>query len=235
MIAGLTGAVKDYVKVDNKFDLDQTAAVARRFTSFNGDSIKNWSLPIEEGNVDGQSVLFLRPEPAVPTLNIFRGLDPHDAEPRTVKFAIENGTGKNGQAAQVQEAFRAVGYQAEVGGSTVAPTARTTIRYGFGGQDVASQIERHLTAGATITGDPELGVGEVVLVTGDDFTTVMRRPRPWVPPAAPPSPEPDASASTTPKAPATTEAPTTTKPPLTNTGDEFVGYVPAAPPGVECD
>jgi LCP family protein required for cell wall assembly len=233
----MVGTVNSFIKIDEKVDFDKVADMMKRFANFRGDSIKNWSLPTTPEKIQGQDVLVLKPEESVGTLNIFRGLDEHDADPRAVTFSILNGSGKTGQASQVQEAFRAIGYQAEVGGDASARLARTEVRHGFAGQELAAQIERHLTAGATIVADPTLPAGKVVLMTGEDLTTVMRRPRPWAPliPAAPPGGEdpPASIAGATP----TTKAPDTetTKPANTNTGDEVIGFVPGnVPPGVDC-
>ena len=49
---------------------------------------------------------------------------------------------------------------------------RTQIRYGEGAQEHADLLARHLTAGADLVSDPDVPRGQVVLVAGEDFTTV---------------------------------------------------------------
>jgi LCP family protein required for cell wall assembly len=227
----LVSAANSYVKLDANVDLDQAGVMFRRFGSFAPDAIKTYSLPTKPvTKPSGAEVLEVVADGSVPILNIFRGFDEHDADPRTVTFSVTNGSGKPSQAAQVQDAYRAIGYRAEVAGDATGRVARTVVRYGAGGQEVAAQVERHLTAGGDVVADPNLGAGQVVLVTGADLTTVMRRPRPWAPP-----PEPVAASTTTTKAgrSAATTPPATEAP--HNTGDSVVGVVPGEPPpGVDC-
>jgi LCP family protein required for cell wall assembly len=234
VLSDMVGAVNSFIKLDAHVDIDDAGDMLKRFANFNGDSIKNWSLPTTEADRDRQKVLLLQQDEAAPIVNIFRGLDSHDIDPRKATFSILNGSGTSGQAAKVQEAFRAIGYQAEVGGDSPTRLSRTEVRHGFGGQELAAQIERHLTNGASVVADPTLPTGQVQLVTGSDLTTVMRRPRPWVPLIPPPPPgEPVPSGPTT-------TAPSPAVPPpgdnaTFNTGDAVVGYVPGdAPPGVDC-
>jgi polyisoprenyl-teichoic acid--peptidoglycan teichoic acid transferase len=240
VMRGMVSAVNAHIKLDANVDLDDAETMLRRFASFNADTIQNWSLPTEEATRERQAVLLPKTKESVPILNIFRGLDPHDADPQQAKFTVLNGSGKTGQAAKVQEAYRAVGYQAENGGDAPARLSRTEVRAGWGGQELAAQVERHLTSGATFVPDATMEAGKVVLITGEDLTTVMRRPRPW----APLVPGPSAPGTETP-APATGGTTTTGPPPAVpppgdnatfNAGDTVVGYVPGqAPPGVECN
>jgi hypothetical protein len=107
--------------------------------------------------------------------------------------------------------------------------------------DAAAQLERHLTTGATVVPDGSLGAGEVVLTTGEDFTTVLRRPRPYVPPPLPPAPVDEGAETTTTTKPApgaktTKPSTTTTTTPTHNSGDVAIGVVPGQPPdGITCD
>ena len=56
--------------------------------------------------------------------------------------------------------------------------ARTTIRYGEGAEAEARMLGRYVTGGAALVPDETLAEGEVVLVTGTDFTTVHDQPAP---------------------------------------------------------
>lgn len=239
VLSDLVAAANAYIKLDQDVDIDEATAMFRRFGSQDASAIRTWSLPTDDvTKPSGAEVLSLREAEAVPILNPFRGLDAHDADPRKVSFEVLNGSGVTGQADQVSHAYKALGYQAEVGGD--APrTQRTTIRHGFAGQERAAQIERHLTSGAEIVADPNLDTGEVELVTGADLSTVMRRPRPWAAllPSAPAEPEPSTTTtarSSSGRGRSSTSTTTTTAPPPP-TPDTTVGVVPGQPPpGVEC-
>jgi polyisoprenyl-teichoic acid--peptidoglycan teichoic acid transferase len=230
---GLVGAATGNVKLDPTVDLDNAMALGRRFAALGSDEIRTWTLPVKDiTKPSGAEVLELVPVGSAPILNIFRGIDSHDIEPQLVAFSVLNGSGTPGQAGQVQEAFEAIGYRAEVGGNTSERLVRTEVRHGAGAQEIAGQLERHLSAGADIVADPTLDEGELVVVTGADLTTVMRRPRPYTEP--PPPPPDDVTAPSMPDdgATTTTSSPST----MSTTPDEPVGAVPGAPPpGVECE
>ena len=130
---------------------------------------------------------------------------------------------------------------------------KTEVHYAPGSVGVADQVARHLTSNAQLVLDPGLATGRVVLVSGKDFTTVMKRPadRPATPVTEPPlssatttTTAPDKASSTTSsaKAPTTTAksskstTTTTAVSGLNNTGTDVVGVVPGQPPaGTLCE
>ena len=71
-----------------------------------------------------------------------------------------------------------------VGFATAPPStaddayARTTIVHAPGWAAAADLLARHLTSGAVLEEDQALGPGELLLITGTDFTTVMEQPGP---------------------------------------------------------
>jgi hypothetical protein len=233
-----------YIGLDSKIDLASAADMVRKFGSVGGDAIHSFSLPVKaDMTPQGASVLLLEKDGAQPILNRFRGLAETDADPSTVSFAIQNGSGTAGQGQDVAQAFAAVGYRpGAVTEHAVVP--RSQVRYAPGGEALASQLERHLTAGADLVADPSLPAGGLVIVTGSDFTTVMKRPRDPVPlpPEAAGTTVPTTTAtgaaggSSSGKTTSTTHASTTTSTiPLNNTDTNQVGVVPGqAPPGVSC-
>jgi LCP family protein required for cell wall assembly len=239
----LVGVAKANVKLDKRVDVNEVLDMVKKFGDVHSDAIKSWTLPTKPFTTAGgaEVLALVRNDDTASVLNIFKGFDPHDTDPHKISFTIQNGNGVNGQAAQVQEAFGALGYRAEVSGDAPGREARTTIRFGWGGGDAAAQIERHVTSGATVSPDGALGAGEVVLTTGADFTTVLRRPRPYVPPPLPPAPvgegaETTTTAKTSPGAKTTKPSTTTTTAPTHNNGDTAIGVVPGQPPeGVTCD
>jgi len=238
----LIGVANEYIGLDSKMDVASAADMVRKFGSIGGDAIHSFSLPVKaDMTPQGASVLLLEKDAAQPILNRFRGLAEADADPATVAFTIENGSGSAGQGQEVAQAFGAIGYRpGTVRDHVVIP--RSQVRYAAGSEALASQLERHLTAGADLVADPVLPAGGLVVVTGTDFTTVMKRPRD---PA--PLPAVTGTAVTTTvaggatgvgsgKSTTTTRAATTTSTiPLNNTDTNQVGIVPGqAPPGVSC-
>jgi LCP family protein required for cell wall assembly len=239
----LVHVAKDNIGLDKQIDITKAINMGQRFATFKGDSIKSYTLPVSDVTKPGGArVLELDTEGAKPILAIFRGVPPGDAEPSTVKFTVENGSGVSGQAAEVQKAFQAIGYGASGAKDHGATIDTTEIHFAPGSDKVADQIARHLTNGAKLVADPALSSGKIVLVTGADFTTVMRRPR-------------DTNANTTgTAAPGTTTSPSSTSTSSTikggkaststtaasagtnNDGTHAVGVVPGEPPpGITCE
>jgi LCP family protein required for cell wall assembly len=223
----------DHVRLDQDLPPTQLAAMGQRFAEFEGDSIQTHTLPVTEFTTDGgAAVVRLDQGAAQPVLNIFRGLDPGHVDPSWVELQILNGSGVKGQAADVEEAFEAIGFEvsgvADVPGTEGAPLERTRVRYAPGSETLASLVERHLTEGAELVEDSELSAGEVVVETALDFTTVEQLPRP-----------PDVTVPTTDD---TTTTSTADDPPGTTGGDgpttatTVIGHaVGEPPPGEVCE
>jgi len=231
-----------YIGLDKQIDITKAIAMGERFATFKGDSIKSYTLPVSDvTKAGGARVLELDPEGAKPILAIFRGVPPGDADPSTVKFSVENGSGVSGQAAEVQKAFQAIGYQASGAKDHGSTIVTTQIRYAPGSDKLADQIARHLTNGAELVVDQVLASGKIVLVTGKDFTTVMRRPHATnttngtsVPGSTSTVPSSTSSSSTIKGAKSTTS--TTVPVGSNNDGTHTVGIVPGEPPeGVVCE
>ncbi len=242
----LINVARQYIGIDKQIDITKVIAMGQRFGTFKGESIKSYSLPVSPFTTSGgAAVLRIDPAGSQPILNRFRGLPQGDAAPESVKFTVENGSGTSGQAAEVQRAFQAIGYAASGAKDHGSIVAKTEVHFPAGGLATADQIARHLTSGAELVPDPNLAADKFVLVTGKDFTTVMKRPRD-------PAPAPgDATAGTgstsgtaAGKGASTTTAkgakasPTTTTsaaPALNNDNGSHVGVVPGEPPeGVTC-
>jgi LCP family protein required for cell wall assembly len=241
-LTDLIGVANQYIGLDSKIDVAGAADMVRKFGGMGSGGIHSFSLPVRaDMTPQGASVLMLEEAAAQPILNRFRGLAETDAVPAAVTFTVENGSGTPGQAQQVAEAFAAIGYRP---GPTKdhAVVARTQVRYAPGSEAVADQLGRHLTAGAELVVDPLLPPGGLVIVTGSDFTTVMKRPRDPAPvvPVVPTVPTTVPGVTTTlagsGRSTTTTRATTTTTTiPLNNTDTNQVGIVPGqAPPGVSC-
>jgi hypothetical protein len=224
----------DSVGVDAGLSNDELRQLAGSFDGFDPDTIQNYSLPVEGFRTSGgASVLDLVEGPETDAiLNIFRGLEPGEVLPSQVSVEVRNGSGADRQGANTADALSAVGFDAAVQGDA-EPTAATTVSYAPGSEAAARLVARHLTSKAVFEVDEELEANHVRLVTGADFSTVVRQPwsedavaGPTTTTTTTTTPDPSASTSTT--APSTT----TTEPPTTTT--THVGFLPEAPPDEEC-
>jgi LCP family protein required for cell wall assembly len=211
-------------------ELLQLADDARGFDLAN---LHSFTLPVEGFRTSGgASVVRMVEAEARPILNIFRGVDADQVELADVSVNVLNGSGVSGQAREVTDALSIVGFAAGVPSSADGTYEHTTILFPTGWDAAADLLARHLTSGAEVHEDGSLGPGELVLITGTDFTTVMEQ-------AAPSN---AASASTTVPEDVTTTTgsiaggiTTTTLLPPEATSTTAVGVVPGQPPpGVVC-
>ena len=214
----------DSVAVDAGLSNDDLRDLASRFRNFDPETIRNHALPTEPFRTNaGAAVLRLLEDEAEPILNVFRGLSAGAVSPDRVLVEIHNGTGVERQATLAAEALAAVGFDTAVDRDAATPPAATTIAYGAGSEEAARLLARHLTSRAVFEYDPSLEPLRLRLVTGPDFTTVVRQPWPEDAVALPTtSTSVPGGASTT-----TTTAPTTTT--------TVIGVIPdEPPPGVVC-
>lgn len=216
----------DSVAVDAGLSNDDLRALASRFRNFDPNTIRNHSLPtVGFRTSGGASVLRLVEDEAQASLNVFRGLPPGAVGPEQILVEVQNGTGVDRQATLAAEALDAVGFQTAVNRDSPQPPAATTIFYGPGSEEAARLVARHLTSRAVFVLDPSLPLLRVQLVTGPDFTTVVRQPWPQSEVAAP-------TTTTTTTVPGGSSETTTTAPTTTTT---VIGVIPdSPPPGVEC-
>ena len=216
----LVGVAVDNVGLDPGLNVRDILALARRFSSFDAESLKTYALPVESfRGPGGASVVRMREREAEPVLNVFRGLAPGTATPRAVLLTVLNGSGAYNQATDVANAMRTIGFTVVDVGDADGRAAATTIRYAPADVKLATLVARYLSSGASLVADPSLARGEVVLVTGPDFTTVHDQPAP------------------TPRVSTTTSPPTTAPPATssTSTSTTVVGRAVGAPPeGESC-
>ena len=222
----------DSVGVDAGLSNDDLRNLASSFDGFDPDTIVNYSLPVRGFRTNGgASVLDLEEGPETDAiLNIFRGLEPGEVIPSQVTVTVRNGSGAERQGANTADALSAVGFDATVQGDA-EHTAATTVYYAPGSEAAARLVARHLTSQAVFQVDEELEPNHVVLVTGDDFTTVVRQP--WSEEAVPGPTAATTSTTVTDSSSSSSSTTTsTTAPPTTTT--THVGFLPEAPPDVEC-
>lgn len=223
------------VRLDKHLDASDLLDLGRRFASFDAETLIGYSVPTvpyQTSRGYGGEEIQLRQ--AEPILNVFRGLPPGTVSPASVEVTVLNGTGVDGQANDVAGALAAIGFVVEEVASAEEPLARTTVRFADGAMDAARRVALHVTGGADLVLDPTLDEGEVVLVTGADFTTVHDQPAPEGSPdevrsttsTTVPTTTPGDSSSTSVTTPATTTTTTIPEPVGYGTGDP--------PPGVSC-
>jgi LCP family protein required for cell wall assembly len=210
-------------------------SLAREFKDFDPADLTTYSIPVLDSG-DGATVVPDR-QKANPILNVFRGLDPSEISPDLVTVRVLNGTGTEGQANDAAAAFQSVGFEISEP-SDIEPHQRTTAYHRAGEENLALQVARYITGGADlkVRDDLEIEPGEVVVATGQDFTTVHRQPTPL---DQMPDRGPGSGITTTTTAAASgggggsAGTTTTTRPPTTTTTQsEYTVGDP--PPGTRC-
>lgn len=168
------------VSIDESLGVTDLVGLAKRFASFGGDELEAYSLPATPFTTAGGAQVLELDEPAAEDLlNVFRGLPAGTVTPGSVEVAVMNGTGVDGHAHEVADQLAAAGFGVgQTGNAPGGPVERTTVRFGAGAEADADLVARHLTAGATVSEDPALADGAVVLDVGADFTGVEQSARP---------------------------------------------------------
>ena len=214
----LVGVGVEFVGLDPTLSASDIVSLGRRFASFDAESLQTFSVPAEPfRTAGGASVLDLDEREAERIFNIFRGLDPGELTPGLVEVTVLNGIGEPGLAGDVTAALDQIGFTTGTPGDTVEPETSTTIYHAPGDEDAAVLLARHVSGPVAFGLDEDLAPGEVVLVAGDDFTTLHEQPSPTVP-------ELPSTTVATGGDDGTTSSTTTTQ----------VGYVPEPPPGSDC-
>ena len=220
----LVNAGLDTVTVDDRLTADDIITLGRAFRSFDPAALELYTLPVRSGNVGGASILRLIDAEAQPILDVFRGTDTDDLQPSDVRVQVLNGSGVTGQAGSTGEALTAAGFaSAGTGEADRFDFPRTVVRYVAGSEAKAALVARYLDPAAELLAVPGPLPADVVVVTGLAHQGVRTDPRP-------PGPSTTAPSTTT-----TTEAGSGSSSTSTSTtSTTVVGFVPEAPPGVEC-
>ncbi len=164
---------KDYVKLDEGFDLNTAINLYRDMTPLTPDRVEFVALPVVNTNRDGVAFVELAPE-AREVLARLRGQAagqvPEDllvegVNPAEVTVTILNGSGKAGLAASTRARFEAAGYRvSEIGDTDRADV--TTIAYGTGLSEKAESVALALGLGILEVGDT--GLVDVIVTLGAD-------------------------------------------------------------------
>ena len=165
-------------------------------------------------------------------LNVFRGLPPGTLAPgehrrdgaqrhRGRRVRRPTSPARSGASASTSSTSRR---------TPTEDVERTTVLYGYYAGGLAKRVAAHITGGAALVQDDTLGLEEVVVVTGSDFTTIHDQPAPEGSPDDRAHHD-DHHGARAPPAPG--ETTTTTAPPTTTT--TVIGYSTGEPPdGVDC-
>jgi polyisoprenyl-teichoic acid--peptidoglycan teichoic acid transferase len=175
----LLGSVLPKVGIDRSLDAGDLLDLAGHFRNFDTDQLVTHTLPTEDHRTSGGAAVQLLVErEAEPVLNVFRGLPPGALSPPFIQVEVRNGTGVEGQAAAAAAALAEIGFDVQGTDDHPGHVGRTTVLYGEGGGESARRLGLHLTGGAALVFDDELAESQLVLVTGDDFTTIHAQPAP---------------------------------------------------------
>jgi LCP family protein required for cell wall assembly len=176
----LLSSTADNLKVDTGLDLGQMVKLARHFKEFSGEQLRSHTLPVYPYITDGgASVLKLDETAADPIFDVFRD-EPSDEEvpPPDVRLLIENGSGVTGEAARTQAAFETLGFEVEGTSTASLHRAATVVRHAPGAEEAARLVAEHLSPDATLQEDRTLAADQLVIVTGEDFVSVVEDGQP---------------------------------------------------------
>lgn len=170
------------VTVDGTVGVSDLVSLARRFESFDASSLQSYELPTDRYfSRDGQDALKLVNDQAQPILAAFGGSAQGSASSAAdVSVRVLNGSGVDGQAANVGGAIAALGFRlVAVGNGSEVGLARvpqTEVLYASGDEAAAELVASHITGGAPTVQSSLVSSGAVALVVGPDFTTVAVNP-----------------------------------------------------------
>jgi LCP family protein required for cell wall assembly len=210
----LIGVAVKNVTIDDRLSARDIFQLGRRFRSFNPDNLIMYDVPAVDANVGGAAVLRLDEERAAKVFDIFRGVQPGDIAPSSVRVRVLNGTGTSGQAGSVARSLAGVGFVVTgTGDAESFAQPRTTVRYTAGNEAAADLVARWVDGGADLQQVDQVSDAQVALVVGRDWHGLRAQ-------ASPPTKE--IPTTTTTVAPGA--APTTT------TTRQVIGDVPTSPP-----
>lgn len=171
----------DYVTLDSTLNLRRMLDLGRRFSGLGSENLAFHSLPTERWiTPGGADVQLLVADEAEQVLAIFRGGQTRAVTTtvprRRAAVTVLNGTTIEGQASTVATALGEVGFQVASTGNAGGGWTRTTVRHGPGVAEEASLLARHFAGGADLDADDGLPEGAIVVVVGEDLTSVVASP-----------------------------------------------------------
>jgi LCP family protein required for cell wall assembly len=218
VLSGITSSIT----VDSSFSNSLMINLALAMRHTNAAGIPNWTYP----NVNSASVPgALDPVPSADHQMVHQFLTyglpsgattattgapaaAHATKATQVVVEVLNGSGLSGQAAQAANALKAAGLQiGSTGNAANFNYVRSVIEYGPSGASAARSLAARVGGGAALQEVPSLAGGNLVLVTGQDYTGISKAQASTA--AAPPAPSTTvASPSTTAHVVTATSSPT---------------------------
>ena len=241
-LTGMVELLADNVTLDASLGLGDLLDLADQFRDFDPDSLQTYALPTDTPDPEGKEDPIPNLVEAEPILDVFRDEpaadetdeadeadeadEVADVDPALVQLTVINGSGVDGQAAEVTTAFQGLGFAVQEPTTAAQPADRTTVLHAPGEAALGNRVARQLSVPALVQPQADLAPGEVHLVTGPDLGTVSTEPLPPDAPTAPDAP------TTSTAGPSTS---TSTPPPPPPPPTDQVGY-PAGqtPPGKSC-
>ncbi len=163
-----------YIALDDRTTPDDLVQLGSDFDSFDADELRRLNLPVVLGTAGEASVVRLVEGEAQEVLGVFRG---EDAQTRSFRVAIRNGTGETGLADAVKLALASRFRVIEATNADSFSYESTLIRYDPSQLDAARELERWLVAGAILEAHADDAGRSVELVVGRDWQGVLQTPR----------------------------------------------------------
>ncbi|MBK9180844.1 MAG: LCP family protein [Acidimicrobiales bacterium] len=189
------------VAVDNSLSARDLLKLGQRFRSLDPNTIEMFSVPTTPAMINGAAVLLVQEAEAQPILDVFRGIEPPPPGaigPSEVQVRILNGVGESGLASRASDAITGAGFTVSgTGDADSYAYERTTIRYAPGQEAAADLLARHLTNGAVLEATSTVNSADVVLILGQDFTTVTQEAAAVPPSTGAPADAPPPTVTTT--------------------------------------
>jgi polyisoprenyl-teichoic acid--peptidoglycan teichoic acid transferase len=179
--------------------------VGKRFKSLEPGKVEMLTVPTKLGKAGKASVLFLIQPEAQELFDRFNGAEEDDVQPGTVpnilpneiKVRVLNGSGVNGQAAEVANDLKSFGFVLETYGSaSTFKYIQPEIRYGTGQKAKALVVQAYVKGGAKLVLDPTIRGFDVVLITGSGYSGLAKPGAPAPSTTVPPSTVPPAKSPT---------------------------------------
>ncbi|MFV2039762.1 MAG: LCP family protein, partial [Acidimicrobiales bacterium] len=162
-----------FVTLDDRLTPDELLQLASDFSSFEGDDLDRYTLPVVLGSVGKASIVRLVESEAQEVLDVFRSKSTQD---RAFRLAVRNGAGDAGLADEVQVALEARGFNVvEATNADGFGYDNTTIVFDPSQRADAVELERWLLGGAVLL--EQAGSGPVELILGADYLGVLEVPR----------------------------------------------------------
>jgi LCP family protein required for cell wall assembly len=182
-INDILNKVVDNITRDPDLGFSDIRALAATFREVDPAIVEMVTVPTEREFIDGQDSQVLVDSEAEPIFERLRsfGRQPEDevpagVAPADVAVAVLNGSGVGGQAGQVFDALRGVGFAVvgEPGNADRNDYDVTEVRYASGSEDLAKFARAYLGgAGRLVEVDDTPAGTDVVLVLGRDFEQVQ--------------------------------------------------------------